>query len=130
MSITVAQPTTTSIPVQLSENACTTFLLPHLSMPKRGPTCQLGYHRVFNLILSVLYTGMQWKCPDSSWVATRRGLHKPVSSSPPFTPTTTPLVDIIAMPHYAALASPTQYQEAAYVPSLSDRRRRVSHARV
>jgi transposase len=23
---------------------------------------QLGYHRVFNLILWVLYTGMQWKC--------------------------------------------------------------------
>ncbi len=31
-------------------------------MPKRGPRCKLGYHRVFNLILSVLYTGMQWKC--------------------------------------------------------------------
>jgi len=36
--------------------------LPHLSMPKRGPKCKLGYHRVFNLILWVLYTGMQWKC--------------------------------------------------------------------
>jgi transposase len=31
-------------------------------MPKRGPRCKLGYHRVFNLILWVLYTGMQWKC--------------------------------------------------------------------
>ena len=31
-------------------------------MPRRGPKCKLGYHRVFNLILSVLYTGMQWKC--------------------------------------------------------------------
>ena len=38
------------------------FILPHLSMPKRGPKCKLGYHRVFNLILRVLYTGMQWKC--------------------------------------------------------------------
>ena len=38
------------------------FILPHLSMPKRGPKCKLGYHRVFNLILWVLYTGMQWKC--------------------------------------------------------------------
>jgi transposase len=35
---------------------------PYLSMPKRGPKCKLGYHRVFNLILWVLYTGMQWKC--------------------------------------------------------------------
>src|SRR5215475_1717648 len=27
---------------------------------------------------------MLWNYPRSSWVATRRGLHKPVSSSPPF----------------------------------------------
>jgi len=31
-------------------------------MPRRGPKCKLGDHRVFNLILWVLYTGMQWKC--------------------------------------------------------------------
>src|SRR3954451_7241578 len=31
-------------------------------MPKRGPKCTLGSHRVFHLILRVLYTGMQWKC--------------------------------------------------------------------
>src|SRR5262249_20700561 len=37
-------------------------ILPHLSMPKRGPKCKLGYYRVFNLILRILYTGMQWKC--------------------------------------------------------------------
>jgi transposase len=30
-------------------------------MPKRGPKCKIGYHRLFNLILWVLYTGMQWK---------------------------------------------------------------------
>ena len=30
-------------------------------MPKRGPKCKLGYYRVFNLILRVLYTGMPWK---------------------------------------------------------------------
>ena len=29
--------------------------------PKRGPKGKLGYYRVFNLILWVLYTGMQWK---------------------------------------------------------------------
>jgi hypothetical protein len=40
--------------------------LPHLSSkprritsPERGPKCNLGYYRVFNLILRVLYTGMQ-----------------------------------------------------------------------
>lgn len=55
-------PATTPIPVQLSETEFNEFILPHLSMPKRGPKCKLGYHRVFNLILRVLYTGMQWKC--------------------------------------------------------------------
>ncbi len=62
MSITAAKPATTPIPVQLSETEFTAFILPHLSMPKRGPKCKLGYYRVFNLILWVLYTGMQWKC--------------------------------------------------------------------
>jgi len=61
MSITAAKPATTPIPVQLSETEFTTFILPHLSMPKRGPKCKLGYYRVFNFILWVLYTGMQWK---------------------------------------------------------------------
>jgi transposase len=55
-------PEITSIPVPLSETEFTEFIFPHLSMPKRGPKCKLGYHRLFNLILWVLYTGMQWKC--------------------------------------------------------------------
>ena len=62
MSTTAQKPATTSIPVQLREPEFEAFILPHLSMPKRGPKCKLGYYRVFNLILRVLYTGMQWKC--------------------------------------------------------------------
>jgi transposase len=62
MSTTAPTPATTPIPVQLSEPEFEAFILPHLSMPKRGPKCKLGYYRVFNLILWVLYTGMQWKC--------------------------------------------------------------------
>jgi transposase len=61
MSTTAEKPATTPIPVQLSEPEFTAFILPHLSMPKRGPRCKLGYHHVFNFILWVLYTGMQWK---------------------------------------------------------------------
>ena len=60
MSTTALKPATTPIPVQLSETEFTAFILPYLSMPKRGPKCKLGYYRVFNLILWVLYTGMQW----------------------------------------------------------------------
>jgi transposase len=62
MSTATPQPVTTPIPVQLSEPEFSAFILPHLSMPKRGPKGKLGYYRVFNLILRVLYTGMQWKC--------------------------------------------------------------------
>src|SRR5262245_3565496 len=62
MSTTAPKPATTSIPVQLSEPEFEAFILPHLSTPKRGPKCKLGYYRVFNLILWLLYTGMQWKC--------------------------------------------------------------------
>jgi transposase len=62
MSALAKEAATTPIPVQLSATEFTAFIFPHLSMPKRGPRCKLGYHRVFNLILWVLYTGMQWKC--------------------------------------------------------------------
>jgi transposase len=58
----IESPATTPIPVQLSESEFAAFFFPHLSMPRRGPRCKLGYHCVFNLILWVLYTGMQWKC--------------------------------------------------------------------
>jgi transposase len=62
MSTTAKHPDSTPIPVQLSEPEFTACIFPHLSMPKRGPTCKIGYHRLLNLILWVLYTGMQWKC--------------------------------------------------------------------
>src|SRR5467141_2812158 len=71
-----AKPVTTPIPVQLSATAFTAFILPHLSMPKRGPKCKLGYHRVFNLILWVLYTGMQWKClPVPTYTQGKPAIH-------------------------------------------------------
>ena len=62
MSTTAKNPEITPIPVQLSESECNEFIFPHLSMPTRGPKCKLGYHHLFNLIVWVLYTGMQWQC--------------------------------------------------------------------
>ena len=62
MRTTAQHSATTPIPVQLSEPELTAFILPHLSMPKRGPKCKRGYYRVFNFILWVLYTRMQWQC--------------------------------------------------------------------
>jgi transposase len=62
MSTTAPKPATTPIPVQLAEPEFEALILPHLSMPKRRPKCTLGYYRILNLIVWVLYTGMQWKC--------------------------------------------------------------------
>jgi transposase len=62
MSTQAKYAATMPIPVQLSASEFNEFIFPYLSMPKRGPKCKLGYHRLFNLILWVLYTGMQWKC--------------------------------------------------------------------
>lgn len=61
MTPSAEKPETTRIPVQLSEDDFNQFILPHLSMPRRGPRCKIGYHRLFNYTLKVLYTGMQWK---------------------------------------------------------------------
>ncbi len=50
----------TRIPTQVNKKEFNEFILPYLSMPKRGPLCKIGYFKVFNYILKVLYTGMQW----------------------------------------------------------------------
>ena len=55
------KPDSIAIPVQFSAQEFAEFILPHLSLPKRGPQCKIGYHKSFNYILKVLYTGMQWK---------------------------------------------------------------------
>jgi len=57
MSTTAQKPATTPMPVQLSAPEFEVFILLHLSMPKRGLKCTLGYCRVLNLILWDLYTG-------------------------------------------------------------------------
>jgi transposase len=62
MSTAAKNPDTTPIPVQLSEPEFTACIFPHLSMPKCGPRYKIGYHRLLNLMLWVLYTGMPWKC--------------------------------------------------------------------
>ncbi len=56
-----AQPDSTPIPVQLSTAEFEQFILPHLSLPKRGPQGKSGSHTPFNYLLKGLDTGMQWK---------------------------------------------------------------------
>jgi transposase len=62
MRMPAHKPATTPSPVRLSEAEFNQFILPHLAIPRRGSKCKLDYHRLFNLILWVLDTGMQWKC--------------------------------------------------------------------
>ena len=56
-----AQPDSPALPVQVSAKECVEFILPHLSLPTRGPQCKSGYPKPFHSILKVLYTGMPWK---------------------------------------------------------------------
>jgi hypothetical protein len=46
----VGKPGSTAIPVQFRAAEFTEFILPHLSRPKRGPQCKLGYHKSFNYL--------------------------------------------------------------------------------
>lgn len=48
------------IPVQLSEKQFDEFILKHLSVGSRGPDCSISLYKVFNYILKIDYTGMQW----------------------------------------------------------------------
>jgi hypothetical protein len=50
MSTTAKNPDITPIPVQLAAPELNACIFPHLSMPKRGPKCKLGYHCLFNLV--------------------------------------------------------------------------------
>jgi hypothetical protein len=50
-----------AIPTELKEEEFKQYVLPYLTMPKRGPKCKVGYWLIFNLILRILYTGEQWK---------------------------------------------------------------------
>ena len=73
---TASTPDSKAIPVQLSAKGFATFILPHLSLPRRGPQCKLGYHKPFNYILTAPYTGMQWKeVPIEKGAEGKAGLH-------------------------------------------------------
>src|SRR3954449_4099323 len=50
-----------AIPTQLSLALFEQFVLPHLSIGRRGPAPKLGLFKIFNYILQLLYLGCQWK---------------------------------------------------------------------
>ncbi len=44
----IKKPVHTTIPTKITINMFDEFFLPHLSMPKRGPKCKIGYFRIVN----------------------------------------------------------------------------------
>jgi len=50
-----------TLPTQLGLAQFEQFVLPHLSIGRRGPAPKLGLHKIFNYILRLLYLGCQWK---------------------------------------------------------------------
>jgi transposase len=49
------------IPTKLSPEQFDKFVLPHLSLGRRGPPPTLALHKIFNYILQALYMGCQWQ---------------------------------------------------------------------
>lgn len=49
-----------SLPVKIGRRDFNHFFHPYLSRGKRGPKLKISRHKIFNYILYVLHTGMQW----------------------------------------------------------------------
>ena len=48
------------IPKQVSRKDLNEYILPHLSKRIKGPKPKLSFYKIFNSILYVLHTGIQW----------------------------------------------------------------------
>lgn len=49
------------LPVKVSQNEFNRYILPHLKKPIKGPKPKVSLYKIFNYILYVLHTGIQWK---------------------------------------------------------------------
>lgn len=56
-----------SIPKKVSRKDFNRYIAPYLKKPKKGPKPKLSLYKIFNYILYVLHTGIQW-----SQLSTRR----------------------------------------------------------
>jgi transposase len=48
------------IPTEVSRRDFNRYINPHLHTPQKGPKPKLSLYKIFNYILYVLHTGMQW----------------------------------------------------------------------
>ena len=51
-----------TIPIQVTEEQFNLFVFSHLSKGKRGPRSKLPFFKIFNYILKLIHTGVQWYC--------------------------------------------------------------------
>jgi len=49
------------LPTKVSQNEFNQFVKPFLRKPVHGPETKISYYKIFNYILYVLHTGIQWK---------------------------------------------------------------------
>ena len=49
------------LPTKVSQKEFNRFIKPRLSRGRRGPKTKVSFYKIFNYILYVLHTGMQWK---------------------------------------------------------------------
>ena len=49
------------LPTRVTQNEFNQFVKPHLRKPHHGPKLKISYYKIFNYILFVLHTGIQWK---------------------------------------------------------------------
>lgn len=49
------------LPTRISTKEFNEFVKPYLRKPHHGPKIKVSYFKIFNYILYVLHTGMQWK---------------------------------------------------------------------
>jgi len=48
------------IPKQVSRKDFNRYIDPHLRKPRKGPKPKISFYKIFNYILYVLHTGIQW----------------------------------------------------------------------
>ena len=49
-----------TLPTQVSRKKFNCYIRPHLSRGKRGPKTKISHYKIFNYVLYVLHTGIQW----------------------------------------------------------------------
>jgi len=49
------------LPTKVNRKDFNQYILPYLSQPRRGPKRKISLYKVFNYVLYVLHTGIQWR---------------------------------------------------------------------